>query len=55
MAAVEVAQNLEINLGAPEAEVRRDLIGPDVSVLYLGEATYRGDYIRSEMDLKPCG
>ena len=52
---VEVAQNLDIALGAPVAEVRRVLVGPDGTVLYLGEATYRGDYIRLEMDLKPRG
>jgi len=52
---VEVAQNLDIALGAPVAEVRRVLVGRDGIVLYLGEATYRGDYIRLEMDLKPRG
>jgi GntR family transcriptional regulator len=49
----DVAQDLEITVNAPIAEVRRVLCGPDGSVIYVGEATYRGDYIRLEMDLKP--
>jgi GntR family transcriptional regulator len=51
----EVGRDLNIPLGAPVAEVRRVLVGPDGTVVYLGEATYRGDYIRLEMDLKPNG
>lgn len=51
----EIGRDLNIPLGAPVAEVRRVLVGPDGTVLYLGEATYRGDYIRLEMDLKPNG
>ena len=50
---VEVARDLEIPLNAPVAETRRVLCAPDGSVTYLGEATYRGDCIRLEMDLKP--
>lgn len=50
---VSVARDLEIPVNAPVAEVRRVLCAPDGSVIYLGEATYRGDYIRLEMDLKP--
>lgn len=49
---LEVARDLEVPVNAPVAEVRRVLRGPDGSVIYLGEATYRGDYIRLEMDLK---
>lgn len=49
----DIGRNLNIPLGAPVAEVRRVLVGPDGTVLYLGEATYRGDYIRLDMDLKP--
>ncbi len=52
---IDVAQNLEIPLGAPVAEVRRILVGPDETVLYLGDARYRGDYIQLDMDLKPSG
>lgn len=51
----QIGRDLDIPLGAPVAEVRRVLVGPDGTVLYLGEATYRGDYISLEMDLKPNG
>ena len=40
-------------VNTPIGEVRRVLYAPDRTVLYLGEATYRGDYICLEMDLKP--
>ena len=50
---VGIARNLEIPVNSPVAEVRRVLCAPDGSVIYLGEATYRGDYICLEMDLKP--
>ena len=50
---LDVARDLRIPVNAPVAEVRRVLSAPDGSVIYLGEATYRGDYIRLEMDLKP--
>lgn len=50
---VEFARDLESPLNAPVAEIRRVLCAPDGSVTYIGEATYRGDYIRLEMDLKP--
>lgn len=48
-----ITRDLEIPINAPVAEVRRVLCAPDGSVIYLGEATYRGDYICLEMDLKP--
>ncbi|MFM8767959.1 MAG: GntR family transcriptional regulator [Rubrivivax sp.] len=48
---LEVAQLLEQPLNAPVAEVRRVVTAPDGTVLYLGEITYRGDYIHFEMDL----
>lgn len=50
---VEAAQNLHIPVNTPVAEVRRVFTAPDGTVIYLGEATYRGDYIHLEMDLKP--
>lgn len=50
---IAVARDLEVPVNAPVAEVRRVLCAPDGTVAYLGEATYRGDYIRLEMDLKP--
>lgn len=50
---VEVAKHLDIPLNAPVAEVRRVCRARDGTVLYLGEVTYRGDYIRISMDLEP--
>ena len=50
---VEVAENLQIPVNTPVAEIRRVFNGPDGAVIYLGEATYRGDYIHLEMDLMP--
>ena len=50
---VEVAGHLNIAIGAPVAEVRRVCCAADGTALYLGEVTYRGDYIHFEMDLKP--
>lgn len=52
-AEVDVARDLLIPVNTPVAEIRRVFNGPDGSVLYLGEATYRGDYIHLEVDLKP--
>lgn len=46
-----IAADLNIRLNAPVAEVRRMLRTRDGTVIYLCEATYRGDYIRLEMDL----
>ncbi len=50
---IEVAENLQIPVNTPVAEIRRVFNGPDGSVIYLGEATYRGDFIHLEMDLMP--
>jgi GntR family transcriptional regulator len=50
---LEVARHLGIKVNAPVAEVRRVFTGPGRRVIYLGEVTYRGDFIRMEMDLKP--
>jgi len=50
---VEIAGHLNIAVNAPVAEVRRVFTGPEGMVLYLGEVTYRGDYVHFEMDLKP--
>jgi len=50
---VMIARHLGIHVNAPVAEVRRVCQAPDRTVLYLGEVTYRGDYIHLEMDLKP--
>jgi GntR family transcriptional regulator len=50
---VEVAGHLNIPVNTPVAEVRRICSVSDGTVIYLGEVTYRGDYIHLEMDLKP--
>jgi GntR family transcriptional regulator len=50
---VETSRQLGIPLNAPMAEVRRLLCGPDGTVIYVAEVSYRGDYIHLDMDLKP--
>ena len=49
---VEAAEHLNVPLNAPVANVRRVFVSKDGTVLYLGEVTYRGDYIHFEMDLR---
>jgi len=49
---LEVARHLGVSVNAPVAEVRRVFTGPKERVIYLGEVTYRGDYVHLEMDLK---
>ena len=48
---VAVARSLDIALNAPVAEVRRLFVAPDDTVIYVADATYRGDYVHLEMDL----
>lgn len=50
---VEVAGLLGIAVNAPVAEVRRVCRDAAGTVIYLAEVTYRGDFIRLEMDLEP--
>jgi GntR family transcriptional regulator len=50
---VEVARHLGVPVNAPVAEVRRICCAADGTVIYLGEVTSRGDFVRYEMDLKP--
>jgi GntR family transcriptional regulator len=50
---LEVARHLGIAVNAPVAEVRGVFTGPARRVIYLGEITYRGDFIHLEMDLQP--
>lgn len=50
---IEVARDLRIAVNTPVAEIRRVFTGPDGTVMYIGEAIYRGDYIHLEVDLKP--
>lgn len=49
----EVARQLQVPLNTPVGEVRRVMCAPDGTVIYLGEVTYRGDYVHLEMDLRP--
>jgi GntR family transcriptional regulator len=49
---LEVARHLGISVNAPVAEVRRVFTGAKRRVIYLGEVTYRGDFIHMEIDLK---
>ncbi len=50
---MEVAKLLELQIGAPVADVRRIFTDPLGTVIYLADVTYRGDAIHVEMDLKP--
>jgi GntR family transcriptional regulator len=50
---LEVARLLRVPLNSPVAEVRRVFNSADMRVIYLGEVTYRGDFVRIEMDLRP--
>lgn len=50
---LEVARHLGVNVNSPVAEVRRVFTGPKRRVIYLGEVTYRGDFVRVDIDLKP--
>jgi GntR family transcriptional regulator len=50
---LEVARLLNVPLNSPVAEVRRVFTTADGTVIYLGEVTYRGDFVRIDMDLRP--
>lgn len=50
-AGADAATALNIAVSAPVAELRRVFCAPDGTVIYLGELTYRGDFIRVDMDL----
>jgi GntR family transcriptional regulator len=50
---LEAAKLLQIPLNSPVAEVRRVFTAADNTVIYLGEVTYRGDFVRIDMDLRP--
>jgi GntR family transcriptional regulator len=50
---LEAAKLLEVPLNSPVAEVRRVFTTGDRTVIYLGEVTYRGDFVRIDMDLRP--
>jgi GntR family transcriptional regulator len=50
---LEVAKLLQVPLNSPVAEVRRVFTAADGTVIYLGEVTYRGDFVRIDMDMRP--
>lgn len=50
-AGTTIAKEMNISASAPVAEVRRVFCSHDSTVLYVGELTYRADFIRVEMDL----
>lgn len=48
---METAKLIDLEIGAPIAEVRRVLCDNDGTIIYLADVIYRGDYIRLDMDL----
>ncbi|MEO6928931.1 MAG: GntR family transcriptional regulator [Casimicrobiaceae bacterium] len=52
-AEIDVARMIGVPVNSPVAEVRRVCLDDNGIVIYLGEVTYRGDYIHLEMDLEP--
>ena len=50
---IEVAEALDISVNAPVGEVRRIITDSDGVVIYVGEATYRGDLVKLESRLTP--
>jgi GntR family transcriptional regulator len=42
---------LEIEVDAPTAEVRRVITDVSGSVIYFAEITYRGDFVKFDIDL----
>jgi GntR family transcriptional regulator len=52
---IETAALLRLSIGDPTAEVRRILRDERGRILYLADVTYRGDYVRLDMDLLARG
>ncbi len=50
---IDTARLLDIAVGEPMAEVRRILLAPDGTVVYVADVIYRGDHIHLDMDLSP--
>ena len=50
---VQEAALLGVPVNAPVAHVRRVFNAPDGTVIYLALVTYRGDFVRLEMDMQP--
>jgi GntR family transcriptional regulator len=50
---VDEANLLRIAINAPVAHVRRVFNASDGTVIYLALVTYRGDFVRLEMEMRP--
>jgi GntR family transcriptional regulator len=50
---VDEAKHLRVAVNAPVGRVRRVFNAGDGTVIYLAEVTYRGDFVRLEMEMKP--
>jgi len=53
LADVDEAAHLRVPVNSPIARVRRVFNAPDGTVIYLAEVTYRGDFVRLDMEMKP--
>ncbi len=53
IADVDEAAHLHVPVNSPIARVRRVFNAPDGTVIYLAEVTYRGDFVRLDMEMKP--
>lgn len=53
IADVDEAAHLRVPVNSPIARVRRVFNAADTTVIYLAEVTYRGDFVRLEMEMKP--
>ena len=51
---MEIAPLLHIPISAPVAHVRRVFTDGADRVIYLGQVTYRGDFVHLDMDLMPA-
>ena len=50
---VDEAAHLHVPVNSPVGRVRRVFNAPDETVMYLAEVTYRGDFVRMEVEMKP--
>jgi Transcriptional regulators len=50
---VDEARHLSVPVNSPVGRVRRVFNAPDDTVIYLAEVTYRGDFVRMEVEMKP--
>jgi GntR family transcriptional regulator len=50
---VDEAEHLRIAVNSPVGRVRRVFNAPDGTVIYLAEVTYRGDFVRLEVEMRP--